>query len=199
MAEVYKFKVKLNEFEDYLWRDIEITSVSSIAKLSYAVLAVFDAKSTHLFCIESNENHYEFMFDGFEDFGDVISINPAEIKLSQLKLKIGDCLTMDYDYGAGWRFNIELLSVTEMKKGTGTHYPYITDGAGRGIIEDIGPGTLAEYIDQTNTTNVLPTYYDFELGREIEWDYRKFDLKSWNVLYKSAIEKIQETYEDFND
>lgn len=33
----------------------------------------------------------------------------------------------------------------------------------------------------------------------IEWDYRKFDLKSWNVLYKSAIEKIQETYEDFND
>ena len=70
MAEVYKFKVKLNEFEDYLWRDIEITSVSSIAKLSYAVLAVFDAKATHLFCIESNENHYEFMFDGFEDFGD---------------------------------------------------------------------------------------------------------------------------------
>lgn len=106
---------------------------------------------------------------------------------------------MDYDYGAGWRFNIELLSVAEMKKGTGTHYPYITDGAGRGIIEDIGPGTLAEYIDQTNTTNVLPTYYDFELGREIEWDYRKFDLKSWNALYQSAIEKIQETYEDFND
>lgn len=30
MADVYKFKVKLRELENYIWRDIEITSVSSV-------------------------------------------------------------------------------------------------------------------------------------------------------------------------
>lgn len=195
MAEVYKFKVTLDELEDYLWREIEITSVSSVAKLGYAILAAFGATASHLFCVEFNENHYEFMFDASEED----SINPAEIKLLHLKLEVDDRLTMDYDYSAGWRFNIDLLSITEMRKGTGTHYPYITDGQGRGIIEDTSPGILAGYIEQIDKTNILPKYYDFELDREIEWDYRKFDLKSWNVLYKSDIEKIQETYEDFDD
>ena len=42
---------------------------------------------------------------------------------------------MEYDYGAGWEFKIELLSMTEMRRGAGMHYPYVTDGKGKGIIE----------------------------------------------------------------
>ena len=30
-------------------------------------------------------------------------------------LSVGDVLEMEYDYGAGWEFTIELLSITEMK------------------------------------------------------------------------------------
>ena len=45
MAEVYKFKVKLRELEEYIWRDIEITSVSTVAKLVYTILAAFDNAS----------------------------------------------------------------------------------------------------------------------------------------------------------
>ena len=41
MADVYKFKVKLREMEEYIWRDIEITSVSTVSKLGYAILAAF--------------------------------------------------------------------------------------------------------------------------------------------------------------
>jgi len=33
MADIYKFKVRLCELESIMWRDIEITSVSSVAKL----------------------------------------------------------------------------------------------------------------------------------------------------------------------
>lgn len=144
MAEVYKFKVKLERLEEYMWRDIEITSVSSMAKLAYAVLAAFNSMASHLFFVEFAGTHYEFIFDDFYEE----MTNPAEVKLSSLKLKTGDILTMEYDYGAGWRFNIELMSVTEMKKGTGTHYPYITDGQGRGIIEDTSPGVLCGKLKQ---------------------------------------------------
>ena len=47
MADVYKFKVRLCELESKIWRDIEITSVSSVAKLGY------------LFKIKFKGNRYE--------------------------------------------------------------------------------------------------------------------------------------------
>lgn len=193
MAEVYKFKLRLCELEDYIWRDIEITSLSSVAKLGYAVIAAFDAEGSHLFCIKYFDTKYEFPFEDFED--DESAVNPSTVKLSKLKLNIGDRLTMEYDYGAGWKFDIQLISVTEMKKGTGSHYPYITDGAGRGIIEDEVPCTIAEYIKQTNEIGKLPTYYDFEIDEELEWDYRRFDLKSENILFKGKISYIKDAYE----
>lgn len=34
MTEVYKFKVKLGELDEKIWRDIEISSMSSVAKCS---------------------------------------------------------------------------------------------------------------------------------------------------------------------
>ena len=51
MAQVYKFRVQLKELEKYIWRDIEISSLSSVAKLGYAILAAFEANASHLFCI----------------------------------------------------------------------------------------------------------------------------------------------------
>lgn len=48
MADIYKFKVRLCELESIMWRDIEITSVSSVAKLGYAVLAAFESTASHL-------------------------------------------------------------------------------------------------------------------------------------------------------
>ena len=41
MANIYKFKVNLEEVESE--REIEITSTSTLAKLGYAILAAFGA------------------------------------------------------------------------------------------------------------------------------------------------------------
>ena len=132
MADVYKFKVRLCELENAMWRDIEITSVSSVAKLGYAVLAAFESTASHLFNIRFDGKRYEIVFEE-DDFDDEPAIDPIRTKLSALKLSVGDKLSMEYDYGAGWEFEIELLSISEMKRGAGTHYPYVTDGKGNGI------------------------------------------------------------------
>lgn len=197
MAEVYKFKVRLSELENYIWRDIEITSLSSVAKLGYAILAAFSGTASHLFCINANDKRYEFIYEDADLSEDEI-FNPVITKLSSLKLNIGDRLTMEYDYGAGWNFDIELVSISEMKKGTRTHYPYITDGKGNGIIEDTSPGMLIEYIEQTEKEGILPTYYDMELDMEAEWDYRKCDLEYLNALYKFRISMIKDAYENLD-
>ncbi len=194
MAEVYKFKVKLCELEEKIWRDIEISSLSTVSKMAYTVLAAFGANGSHLFCVRRADEIYEFTYD---DFGDVDedAIAPSTVKLSKLKLTVGDKLTIEYDYGAGWRFDMELISVTEMRRGAGTHYPYITAGEGYGIIEDSFPGVLEDYIEQTDKTGDLPMVYSSYEDKEKEWDYRRFDLKLTNMLLKYDIDSIKEAYE----
>lgn len=196
MADVYKFKVRLCELENIIWRDIEITSVSSVAKLGYAVLAAFESTASHLFNIRFDGKRYEIVFEE-DDFDDEPAIDPIRTKLSNLKLRVGDKLSVEYDYGAGWEFEMELLSIVEMKRGAGTHYPYVTDGKGKGIIEDTSPYELAEIVEKTDKDGTLPQIIDMYSGKEVSWDYRKFDLEYCNVFFKDNVWKIQNAYEEY--
>ena len=196
MADVYKFKVRLCELENIIWRYIEITSVSSVAKLGYAVLAAFESTASHLFNIKFNNKRYEIVFEE-DDFYDEPAIDPIKTKLSALKLNEGDKLSMEYDYGAGWKFEIELLSIVEMKRGAGTHYPYVTDGQGKGIIEDISPYELAEIVKKTDSDGILPKVTDMYSGKENEWDYRDFNLEYCNMFFKDNVWNMQNAYEEY--
>lgn len=194
MAEVYKLKVKIRGLENHIWREIEISSEASVAKLGYSILAAFGAKANHLFHINTATMKYELIIDDSYDVRRT-DIAPINTKLSALKLKTQDMLVMEYDYGSGWNFDIEVISESPMKQGMGTHYPYILNGAGAGIIEDESPDILKQFIDQIDSTGILPKYYDSERDKKVEWDYRKFDLKYCNMFYKDKIAEIQEAYE----
>lgn len=193
MADIYKFKIKLEHLEDLLWRDIEATSVSSVAKLAYAVLAAFEATASHLFNLRYKGKLYEIQFDDWND--DKPATDPVATKLSSLGLAVDDLITMEYDYGAGWVFSIQLISISAMRPGTGTHYPYVTDGQGKGIIEDTSPFELIELIEEIDTTGKLPKIYDYARDRETQWDYRDFDLKYTNMFFKDHLARIRDAYE----
>lgn len=87
MADVYKFKIRLCELENVIWREIEITSVSSVAKLGYAVLAAFESTASHLFNIRFGGKRYEIVFEE-DDFDDEPAIDPIKTKLSALNLAL---------------------------------------------------------------------------------------------------------------
>lgn len=194
MADVYTFKVKLENLENIIWRDIEITSASSVAKLGYSVLAAFESAACHLFCIRFAGKRYEILFEEPE-FIDEPIIDPVKTKLSTLKLNVGDVLNLEYDYGAGWGFSIELISVKEMKRGSGTHYPYVVSGEGKGIIEDTSPYELLEIIKETNKSGLIPKVFDLISEKEKDWDYKDFDLEYVNVFFKDKILRTQYAYE----
>ena len=196
MANVYKFKVKLCELQNVIWRDIEISSLSSVAKLGYAVLAAFESTASHLFNIRFNGKRYETVFE-VNDYSDEPTIDPIRTKLSDLKLSVGDKLRMEYDYGAGWEFEIDVLSITEMKRGAGTHYPYVTDGKGKGIIEDTSPYELAEIVEKTDKDGTLPQVMDMHSGKATSWNYKNFDLQYCNVFFKDYVWEIQNAYEGY--
>lgn len=195
MADVYKMKVWLDGFENIINRTIDVSSLSSVAKLGYTVMAAFWADGSHLFNIKFGDKRYEIMFDDDYDDEEDLPIDPIKTKLSALKLKEGDVLTMEYDYGADWNFQIKLESISKMKSGTGTHYPYITDGKGRGIIENIFQSDLEKIIEKTNKSGKGVKIASDYGQDEIVWDYRDFDLKNTNALLKGDIMRIKDGYE----
>lgn len=193
MADVYKFKVELDELENVIWREIELTSVSSVAKLGYAILASFESAAMHLFNIRHKGKLYEILFEE-DEFGIEPIFDPITTKLEDLKLSVGDSLTMEYDYGAGWEFSIELVAINKMQRGQGRKYPCVTNGKGKGIIEDTSTYELLEIIDSTNKGEI-PKVWDVFSNQKIDWDYKDFDLKNCNRLVKENLIKIKNCYE----
>lgn len=191
-AKVYTFHISYEGLEEKIWRNIAVSSNYRLDQLGYAVLAAFDTMAYHLF-----EFHYK---DGrFEIPGDDVDeeqLDMAVFKLHQLDLKIGDRLRMDYDFGTTQTFWIELIGVEDMERGQGRRYPYITEGSGCGIIDDMSSDELQGLIEQIDKDGKTkePIYYN---NRMMPWDYRWFDLDNINALFKGEIDIIEDGYAPF--
>ena len=169
--QVYTFKISLINKNVELWREIEVLSKSTVAHLAYCVLASVDASGSHLFNINYNNYRFEFLYDEMDDLAPTVCYNPALYTLEELNLNINDELNMEYDYSVLWEFNIKLISINEMKKGTHRHYPYIIKGFGRKLDEE-------EYFENLS-----------------EKDKKEINIKIYNVLFKDAVWRMQEGYE----
>lgn len=191
-TKVFTFHIAYEGLEDRIWRKAEVSSNYRLDQLGYLVLAAFDTMAYHLF---------EFSFDD-EKFGipnedeEYDQIDMAVFKLHQMGLKIGDRIRMDYDFGTTQTFWIELVGIEEMKRGSGRRYPCISDGAGRGIIDDLPSDELIELVEQIDRNGKTdePIYYQ---GGVQPWDYRRFDINCTNILLKGEIAQIEEEYAPF--
>ena len=191
-TKVYTFHITYEGLEDRIWRKAEVSSNYRLDQLGYMVLAAFDTMAYHLFEFFYDDGRFEIPNEDapFEQ------IDMADFKLHQLELKPGDRIRMDYDFGTTQTFWLELVAVDDMKRGWGRRYPYVLDGAGRGIIDDMSCEELSELIAQIDRTGKTdePIYYQ---ERGISWDYRWFDLDCMNSLLKGEIEMIEEGYASF--
>ena len=191
-AKVYTFHITYEGLEEKIWRKVEVSSNYRLDQLGYMVLAAFDTLAYHLFEFYYDDDRFEIPNEDapFEQ------IDMADFKLHQLKLKLGDRIRMEYDFGTTQTFWLELVEIADMKRGWGRRYPYVLDGAGRGIIDDMSCEELSErvvQIDRTGKTDE-PIYYQ---ERRMSWDYRWFDLDCMNSLLKGEIELIEEGYAPF--
>ena len=196
MAEVMSFHIVYEGLEDLLWRDVEVSSKYRLDQLGYLVLATFDTMAYHLFQIQLRGKVYSLPGeDNPPEFNDM-----AAFTLGSLSLTIGETMDLLYDFGTEQHFVMTLTAVREMKRGTGTHYPWITAMHGKGIIDDMSPDELAALVRQTqkNGKTDEPVYYlksrSFSM---VPWDYNRFNLKSENILLKGEIELAARNYMQF--
>ena len=196
MTKVLTFKVEIEGLEDKIWRKIEITDRRTVADLAYTILATFDSLAYHLYNIKYKDNIYDSWVSVEDNLNYEELTNAVITKLSSINLKENDTMEMEYDYGSTTTFKITYLGFSEFKKGNGMHYPYIIDGAGCGMIDDITSDELKDVvdnIDKTGESNYSVLCID---GRHTKtYDYRKFDLKKNNLHVRRNFYKIKYGYE----
>lgn len=191
-TKVYTFHITYEGLEEKIWRKVEVSSNYRLDQLGYMVLAAFDTLAYHLFEFCYDDDRFEIPNEDapFEQ------IDMANFKLHQLDLRLGDRIRMDYDFGTTQTFWLELIEIADMKRGWGRRYPYVLDGAGRGIIDDMSCEELSELvaqIDRNGKTDESICYQE----RMMPWDYRWFDLDCMNSLLRGEIELIEEGYAPF--
>lgn len=197
MTKVLIFKVEIEGLEDKIWRKIEITDRRTVADLAYTIMATFRALADHLYDIEYKNKFYDCWISIEDDHSDVELVNATITKLSNLELKKNDTMIMSYDTGSTITFKITYLEERSFERGNGMHYPYIIDGAGYGMINDITNDELKEVInniDKTGKSNYKILCID---GRRTEiYDYRNFDLDKNNLYVRRYFSKIKYGYEN---
>lgn len=191
MTRVYTFKIVYIGCENRIWRDIQISSKSTLAVLGYAVLSSFSTCAYHLFYMEYKGTNYELNDEEFPTKPKLM----AETKLGDLKLEIGDKIHMIYDFDEEQEFEITLLSDEEMSRGSGRAYPKVSDGAGRGIIDDMSAEDLLDLIKKIDKTGKSDFIYANK-GEHLPWDYRNYQIDIDNCLLKGEIAKIKSAYEN---
>ncbi len=199
-AQVFTFHMAYKGLESRIWRDVEVSSKTSLDQLGYVVLATFDTMAYHLF-----EIHFRKMVYAIPS-ADAPSeqLDMAKYRLEELQLKLSDQIEMIYDFGTEQHFLLTLCSIRDMKPGEGRHFPWVTDMGGRGIIDDMSAQELAKLIRQIdkNGKTKEPVYYSSDgVGdgriQPAPWDINRFNLKNENALLKGRVEEIRGGYAPF--
>lgn len=85
---------------------------------------------------------FEIMDEDFEDIPDphsnIRTYDATHGNLRQISLRPGSKLNFNYDFGDNWWVSLTLEEVFEDKALPGDELPRVLDGAGFGIVEDVG-------------------------------------------------------------
>lgn len=190
MTNLITVKAVYKNCDNKIWREIQISENSYLCQLGYVLLSTFDTMAYHLFCIEHSGVNYELPNEDEQVRSDRSLLS---VKLSELKLNAGDKLTMIYDFGCEQVFDIEIVEVAPMAKGSGRAYPKVIAGEGLGIIDDMTADELLEAINDIDQNGDSVYYYESKRP-DIPWDYRKYNIDYDNALLKGELEIISENY-----
>ncbi len=110
-----------------LYRDIEVSSSSTLADLAEAIVAAFGFDMDHAYGFYSKLTGK--LFDSrrrFELFTDIEGSGSRSVKHTRVITafqKVGTAMTFLYDYGDEWRFRVEVVETGQAQPGA--YYPRI--------------------------------------------------------------------------
>ena len=193
---ILNFKVEVEGLENKIWRVIEIVDRMTVADLAYTILASFNSLAYHLYNITYKNDIYDCSVcpEHNPDYKDLI--NAVTTRLSNLNLKENDTMEMEYDYGSPTTFKITYLGSKQTNKYNDLkNYPYIVNGEGLGMLEDISSSELKDIVSDTDELGYSTSYFTPGYEFDRKYDYRKYNIKTDNKNLKGQILLIKNGYE----
>ncbi len=171
-SDIYTLTVTLVDYQPMMWRRFELSGATRLDQLCYQILASFHAQGNHLFEISDGDHHYQLPV--FENGID----NERNIQLQWLgDYQPGAQLTLTYDFGDNWQFQIEVNAVKKQSRLRGDVTAKLVDGSGIGIIDDIGGVTgLMKAAQDDPTINRAP------------------DLDHEQKIWRQRVERLRQNY-----
>jgi len=217
---IYQFYAELDDFEPVIWRRFQVKSDVTIARLGYIVQILFEMRASHLMAIEVDRGknilkdipklkdipilndisiRYEIPSKGSDMFPDPEARieDATKIKLHAAVSKEGDELQLNYDFGDDWWVLLKLEKIFSDKDLPDAELPQALDGAGFGIVEDVGGTWGLTELAKAFKKKKGADYKDF-----CEWvgiknfDFAVFDLDDMNFRLKKIPRIYKQIYED---
>ena len=177
-----------------IWRTAQIPPQYTLAEVGYMVQAAFELLAEHLFEMSRKNKVWTFDAEDAEYLPEGMKHGYLTgQKLSTLRLKVGDTITMVYDMGSCHTFEIEVAAITPTAASKTASLPKITDGAGTDIIEDVPPAEIYEAIKRYEASGSTGLCEPFS-GEE--WKPKEWSAQELKGVLKSVIRRIKAAYED---
>jgi len=144
---------------------------------------------------------YEIPDTDLEPFSDphrnVTVEDATQIRLRRVVYEPNDKLNFNYDFGDDWWVSLTLEKVFEDKELPGSELPRVLEGAGFGIVEDVGGTGGLEELAKAFKKKKGADYKQFSewLGVE-EFDISAFDIDDMNYRLKKIPRIYKQCYED---
>jgi hypothetical protein len=227
---VYRFHAELKGYRPKVRRLFDIGGDMTMAELGYAVQLMFEMQACHSFCFRENrrdelmaklhayysdeeaaeilEKHY--LYDTEKNYryefprADLCIAEGEQLigmgsRLRDLALSSDWNLTFEYDEGDGWQVDLTLVS-RELRKVNLDDLPCVLEGAGFGIVEDVGgTGGLAK-LAKALRKGSGKAYDDYCAWLDSSsLDLGAFDIDDMNWRLKKLIRVYREIYERLNE
>lgn len=156
------------------------------------IKSVFEKNSMSDF---AKNYHYELPGDGMYLDDDELPVEANKITLNRVTDRPGWKLTFEYDYGDGWEVDLTLEDC-EKREVSLVNLPWILDGAGYGIVEDVGGVGGLEELAKALKKGSGRKYDDYCAWLDsATLDLEAFDIDDVNFRVKKLLRVYKELYE----
>jgi hypothetical protein len=154
-ATVYQLKITLRDISPLIWRCLQVSAVTTIAQLHAIVQTAMGWEDLHLHRFRIQGRAYGIARPSGLLFAD----DPAQVRLSRFRLRVGERFLYEYDLADLWQHDIRLERVLppEPQK----RYPMCIAGAGACPPEDCGgPSGYRHLLDEPSSWPALLQAHD---------------------------------------
>ena len=207
---VYQFYAELEGYKPKIWRRFQVAGDTSVARLGYIVMTLYEMKASHLLAVEHErplltpsgrksqrtELIGRYSVPSEDNWSGADDEDATKTELAQLDLAPPSRLLVWYDFGDDWRVLVTLEKTVDHSDMSDKTLPCVLEGKGLGIIEDCGGiWGLADIADafKAKKGKAYKHYSDW-LGID-DLDMAAFDVDDMNFRLKKIPDIYAAIYE----